>query len=153
MKLLWKTSEILLRCLRFCSWLGICHLTVTKWNSWQDFWEGRNREALKKAGVNLLPIPAKVTGERLILWNNTNDEIGPWNLTSRTVGQMFHPELLEQIQKTFCFTKQTKRDESVSNQISDNQVAPSSALHVQYERWTALCLGEMISELFEKGIY
>lgn len=59
MKLFWKTSEILLRCLGFCSWLGICYLTVTKWNSSQDFWEGRNRQALKKAEVNLLHLLAK----------------------------------------------------------------------------------------------
>lgn len=59
MKLSWKTSEILSRYLYFCSWLGVCLLTVTKWNSSQDFWEGRNRQALKKAGVNFLPVPAK----------------------------------------------------------------------------------------------
>lgn len=59
MKLFWKMSEILLRCLWFCSWPGHCHLTATKWKSSQDFWEGRNRQALK-AEVNLLPLPVKV---------------------------------------------------------------------------------------------
>lgn len=52
-------SETLLRCLLFSSWPGHCHLTVTEWNSSQDFWEGRNRRALK-AGVNLLPLPVEV---------------------------------------------------------------------------------------------
>lgn len=58
-KLCWKTNEVLLRCLWFWSCLGICHLRVVKWNSSQDFWEGRNRQALEKVGVNLLPLPAK----------------------------------------------------------------------------------------------
>jgi len=59
-KLFWKTTEILLRCLCFCSLLGISHLTVTKWSSSQNFWEGRNRQVLKKAGVNLLPLAANM---------------------------------------------------------------------------------------------
>lgn len=162
MKLFWKTSEILLRCLCFCSWLGICHLTVTKWNSCQDFWEGRKREPLKKAGGNLLSLPAKVTGERLILWNNTNDEIGPWNLTTRTVRQMFHPELLEQIQETFCFTKRTERESlwATRSQTSGWLLPPpctcpmSTELPCAWVKWdnTLIWKGDLLNCQNETGI-